>query len=73
MLDAYRPFPYIVVVKKTLRYSYVFFYNYLYRNSFFQNLSLEGGIMRLPNWKYSVFEMLYLDSARVGGFHMQGT
>ena len=34
----------IVVVKKTFRYSNVFFYNHLYRNSVFRNIIMESGI-----------------------------
>ena len=34
----------IAVVKKTFRYSNVFFYNRLYRNSLFQNFIMESGI-----------------------------
>ena len=35
---------YIVFVKKTLRYSDVFFYNHLYRNSVIRNIIMESGI-----------------------------
>ena len=38
------PVDYIVVVKKTLRYSNVFFYNHLYRTSVFRNIIMESGI-----------------------------
>ena len=34
----------IVVVKKTFRYSNVFFYNPLYRNSVIRNIIMESGI-----------------------------
>ncbi len=34
----------IVVVKKTLRYSNVFFYNPLYRNSVIGNIIMESGV-----------------------------
>jgi len=35
-----------VVVKKTFRYSTVFFYNHLCRNSLFRNIIMESGIKR---------------------------
>jgi len=35
---------YIVVVKKTFRYSNVFFYNHLCRTSLFRNIIMENGI-----------------------------
>jgi hypothetical protein len=35
--------PYIVVVKKMFRYSNVFFYNHLCRNSVFRNIIMENG------------------------------
>jgi hypothetical protein len=35
---------YIVVVKKTFRYSNVFFYNHLYPYSLIQNIIMESGI-----------------------------
>jgi len=35
---------YIAVVKKTFRYSSVFFYNHLYRNSLFRNTIMKSGI-----------------------------
>ncbi len=35
---------FIVVVKKTLRYSTVFFYSHLYPNSLFRNIIMESGI-----------------------------
>jgi len=35
---------FIVVVKKTFRYSNVFFYNHLYRNSVIRNIIMESGI-----------------------------
>ncbi len=35
---------YIVVVKKMFRYSNVFFYNHLYRNSVFRKKTMESGI-----------------------------
>jgi hypothetical protein len=35
---------FIVVVKKTLRYSNVFFYNHLYPNSVIRNIMMESGI-----------------------------
>ena len=36
----------IVVVKKTFRYSNVFFYNHLCRNSLIRNIIMESGIIR---------------------------
>ena len=35
----------IVVVKKTFRYSNVFFYNHLCRTSVFRNIIMENGII----------------------------
>ncbi len=35
---------YIVVVKKTFRYSSIFFYNHLYPNSVIRNIIMESGI-----------------------------
>ncbi len=40
--------PYIAVVKKTFRYSDVFFYNHLYHPSVFRNLFLKSGITPDP-------------------------
>ena len=39
----------IAVVKKTFRYSSVFFYNHLYQPSVFQNLFLKSGITFVNN------------------------
>jgi hypothetical protein len=36
---------YIVVVKKTFRYSNVYFYNHLCRTSVFRNIIMENGII----------------------------
>ena len=36
---------YIVVVKKTFRYSNVFFYNHLYPNSIIRNIIMKCGII----------------------------
>jgi hypothetical protein len=36
---------FIVVVKKTARYSNVFFYNHLYRNSAIRNIIMKSGAM----------------------------
>ena len=40
-------FAFIVVVKKTFRYSNVLFYNHLYRNSVFRNIIMESDIALL--------------------------
>jgi hypothetical protein len=42
---------FIVVVKKMLWYSNVFFYKHLYPNSAIRNIIMESGIKRLDNDK----------------------
>jgi hypothetical protein len=46
-----------VVVKKTLRYSNVFFYNHLYPNSLIRNIIMESGINILRSYnKFNIDE-----------------
>jgi len=40
---------FIVVVKKTFRYSNVFFYNHLCRNTVIRNIIMESGINGFPH------------------------
>ena len=51
-------FQYIAVVKKTFRYSNVFFYNHLYQPSVFRNLFMKSGIKCLSVGKQITLESM---------------